>query len=223
MGMPTSDTVAMVVRRTAAALAVIVVGTYVIAILVLTGPTNALSIRAQGVTHAVMRPHLDQNWRLFAPTPVSDERGLLMRAWRAGEDAPTAWVDITSPAIASSRALGPFSPRTARVISSGLQMYFQPSPLQLLALEQAQRRGEPAPDHDDEELSPAQQRYMQRALDLLHRFAAHEAHSRWPRDVTEVQIRIVVHEFPSFSERARWDELGEVRTIDLERRAVGDA
>lgn len=189
-------------------------------ILVLTGPANPLSIRAEGIATILLRPHADQNWRLFAPNPISDERGMLIRAWTSNDPTPTDWFDVTSDAIADSKRAGPLSPRTARIISSGLQMYFQPTPLQVLAVDQSQRRGEPVPE--DQELSATEVEYRERALVLLHRFALNRATEHWGNDVQAVQIRLVVHEFPPFSQRSKWSDVGNVSTLDFLPRNTED-
>lgn len=71
-----------------------VVSVYGMSALVLAGPKTPLSFRLYPIVAGVMHPLFPQNWNLFAPDPVSEERGVLAQArCPGGEVGP--WVNIT--------------------------------------------------------------------------------------------------------------------------------
>lgn len=75
---------------------VLVAGWHLTAVTLASLPPNRYSAAAQPAT-AHLAPYFTQNWRLFAPNPVSSDRSVLVQgAWLDGETVrTTAWVDWT--------------------------------------------------------------------------------------------------------------------------------
>jgi hypothetical protein len=84
--------------RLAAVLVIILLGlTHVVAVTLAALPPNRYSENATGFT-SYLRPYFNQNWRLFAPNPISDDRNILVQgAYRASDGSvkTTDWIDWT--------------------------------------------------------------------------------------------------------------------------------
>jgi hypothetical protein len=77
---------------------VAIVGLHLVAVTLAALPPNRYSDAARGHT-TYLDPYFTQNWRLFAPNPISEDRSLLFQAaYTAADGAParTEWVDWTA-------------------------------------------------------------------------------------------------------------------------------
>ena len=80
------------------AVAVAIVGLHLAAVTLAALPPNRYSDAARGQT-AYLDPYFTQNWRLFAPTPISEDRSLRFQGAYVdadGRQARTPWVDWTA-------------------------------------------------------------------------------------------------------------------------------
>ncbi|NOW00300.1 DUF5819 family protein [Isoptericola chiayiensis] len=64
-------------------------------------PRNAISTALSGPLDRAMDPMFQQNWSLFAPTPINVANSLEVRALDV-ELAPTPWVDVTDLEISAN-------------------------------------------------------------------------------------------------------------------------
>lgn len=79
------------------AVVVTIVGLHLVAVTLAALPPNRYSDAARSHT-TYLNPYFTQNWRLFAPNPISEDRSLLFQAAyidQDGDPARTAWVDWT--------------------------------------------------------------------------------------------------------------------------------
>lgn len=79
-------------------MAVAIVGLHLVSVTLAALPPNRYSDAARNQT-AYLNPYFTQNWRLFAPNPISEDRSLLFQGAYIDEDgkpARTAWVDWTA-------------------------------------------------------------------------------------------------------------------------------
>lgn len=202
------------------------------------GPLNPIKLAWGDEITGYMTPYFEQNWSLFAPNPISEERGILVRARVTGEDGTvrtTPFADITNPAINAVHANRLFPSRHARLVSSGIQMLSWEDPVieryrQQLRERQEAHVDEPPPEHAagptpaepstndkstvEPPITPAEHRYRVRTERFLQTLASTESARRWGPEVVAVQIRLVRHEFPRFSQR-RSGETGPVTYEDL--------
>ncbi len=77
---------------------VAIVGLHLVAVTLAALPPNRYSDAARGHT-TYLDPYFTQNWRLFAPNPISEDRSLLFQAaYTAADGTParTEWVDWTA-------------------------------------------------------------------------------------------------------------------------------
>ena len=85
-------------RSTFIAVAVALVGLHLVSVTLEALPPNRYSEAVQDRT-AYVDPYFTQNWRLFAPNPIAEDRNLLFQgAYRAadGSVAETDWIDWTT-------------------------------------------------------------------------------------------------------------------------------
>lgn len=84
-------------RSSFIAVAVVLVGLHLVSVTLAALPPNRYSDAARGQI-AYLDPYFTQNWRLFAPNPIAEDRNLLVQGayLRAdGTPAQTEWVDWT--------------------------------------------------------------------------------------------------------------------------------
>jgi hypothetical protein len=201
-------------------------------------PLNPIKLEWGDEIACYMTPYFEQNWSLFAPNPISEERGMLVRARVTDVDGTirtTPFADITNPAIEAVHGNRVFPSRHARLVSSGIQMLSWEDPVieryrqtlrkrQEAQLEQPPPEraagptpAEPSPDGTspvEPPLTPPEQRYRARTERFLQTLASAESVRRWGPEVVAVQVRLVRHEFPRFSER-RSERTGLVTYEDL--------
>lgn len=193
-------------------------------------PLNPVSLDHNNLVNHYMAPLFQQNWQLFAPNPVNEERGLLVRARvrRAdGAITETAFHDFTSPLITDLHATRLFPPRKSRMVSNTMQLLGFRDPIadrlrrridDLRADELIDGAGAPGDDAAREPLplSPSEQHVYRTAVEVLRSVATEAARERWGDGVVEIQVRIVVHQFPPFSRRGDDPGVGELVVQDVE-------
>ena len=198
------------------------------------GPLNPIKLRWGDEITGYMTPYFEQNWGLFAPNPISEERGMLVRARVAGDDGvvrTTNFADITNPAVAAVHDNRLFPSRRARLVGSGIQMLSWEDPV-IQRYREKLRQGregsepeggagptpaEPSPTGTttvEPPMTPGEQRYRQRTERFIQALASAESVRRWGPGVVEVQVRLVRHRFPGFSER-RSQKTGLVTYEDM--------
>ncbi len=160
-------------------------------------------------------PFFAQNWQLFAPDPISEDTGLLLKARHRvdGRAVESRWIDITTPRVDRSQTLGGrvFPNRIHRMPGTLVQLasWEDPDLRRLRNRPDDDRRpGEVEEGTDDRPEQPADRLPISRTEagrrrsfeQFLRSLLSAEARSRFP-DVLAVRARLVVHEFPRFSER----------------------
>ncbi|MDM7884502.1 DUF5819 family protein [Curtobacterium sp. RHCKG23] len=181
-------------ERLCSAASVLVVCTYAVLALVLAGPVTPISFALAPVAHRI-EPWFSQSWQLFAPDPISEERGVLARVM-CGRRA-TGFVDITTPGISRSNSRRVFPSRESRVISNLLVQRFMEDPVSERLAEKNIER----PRQLDDEA----QRAQDEAEQLLARYAAQRIDCAKGSHPTAVQLRYVFHRFPGWSRRTAPD------------------
>lgn len=168
-------------------------------------PLNPATARVRPYVVELLAPHFTQTWTLFAPDPIADERGVVARA-QCSDGTVTEFQDVTSPFVQSAQSSRWFSPRSGRMISNGIQALLTVDPLL------AQLRSSP-----EAPVSPNEQRIRDRGKQVLERVSATMlAKNCAPYEVTSVQVRLVVHEFPRWSQRDQWQDVGKVTYHELD-------
>ncbi|MDQ3631091.1 MAG: DUF5819 family protein [Actinomycetota bacterium] len=196
-------------------------------------PLNAVKLRVADTVSAWMHPYFAQNWNLFAPQPINENRGMLVRARLREPDGKarvTRFLDITTPANREAQERRWWPSRRTRLVSGTLQMLTYEDPVALTIkqtrarLQREQGRDESAADGPDGQVqqglagippTSAERSYRLRALNLTARLATLEAAREFGDRVEAVQVRVVRHTFPRFSKRDHPDAAGDVGFEDL--------
>lgn len=185
------------------------------------GPVNPISLQFGREINSYTGRMFQQTWTLFAPTPINDERGLLIRARLRDEQGlllETEWHDITSGPIDRIHEQRLFPPRHSRIISNGIQLLGWRDPVVDRIREQL--IVQPMEDADDPRsrfpFSPAEERYLESMEEILRQIATVHARDRWGDGVEAVQVRLAVNEFPPFSRRREPDSADDISVTDFE-------
>ena len=166
-----------------------VVATFSANALVLAGPTTPIKFDV-GPAASLLNPHLSQNWQLFAPDPISDERGVVARLRCDGKE--TGWTDISSRAIARTQGSRFFPDRESRIVSNSLVERF--------AEDDISRRLE---SRGKKDLLPPDTVERSRAERVLARYAASQTAcpAGGAGTASAVQLRYVVRSLAPWSKR----------------------
>jgi hypothetical protein len=177
-------------------------------------PLNPLKLALQQPVLAYMQPFFAQNWHLFAPDPVRDSRVLTVSCRLRQPDGglvETPWADVSTP-LRQAKQANRFSPadRLERPQSGAVHAIFsQDETLQVL--QKHRREDDPEFDRLLEGLGRADQRQREEGLTVINRIASAHCDRLYGAGRTvEVRPRIVVLQFPRFSERLRPDEDGQL-------------
>jgi hypothetical protein len=171
---------------------------------VLAGPVTPIKFDV-GAVAALLNPHLSQNWQLFAPDPISDERGVVAKLRCGDED--TGWVDISSSSIARTQSSRFFPDRESRIISNALvERFGQDDITKRLATK------------DESDLVPADEASKRRAEQVLARYAARVAgcpsSDSAGRRPSAVKLRYVTRSLAPWSKRGDETAKGDPRVLD---------
>src|SRR5690606_29989680 len=177
---------------------------------VFVGPANAAKESLSTSLSSYMEPFFQQNWSLFAPTPISVEYSLWVRAWY-DEDTPTEWVDATQTEI-DGNILHSLAPSRAGIVSRRLAGYMRkqyreitPAERSILADHyptQAWDRMRERMTALDQHSSDARISYVLRLDRAMAAYATQFAWATWGRDgINFVEVKIVETRAPQFEGR----------------------
>ncbi|MET8954772.1 DUF5819 family protein [Streptomyces sp. NPDC004533] len=166
---------------------------------------------------SVTEPYLSQNWMLFAPDPLSDDRGILARV-KCGNGRVTGFYDVTRPYVARTQHDRFFPSRVDRLVSGTITQLDTPDPvLERLRNQEVEKKKRPVP------LLPAEKSSRNKAETFLARFSLSQLTDVCEGQPSAVQVRIYVHELPSWSQRKDSSARGNTRFEDLKWRNAGAA
>ncbi|GEA81925.1 DUF5819 family protein [Cellulomonas uda] len=191
-----------------------VLGTHLAVTALYVAPPNPLKYALQRPVNAWIQPFFEQNWQLFAPDPVRTDSGVLVRATtRDGED--TDFLTINAPYL-EARHHNPLPDRSYYTVSGVMHAFLMSRDA---AVEAAYPADPPAdlpillPDDELADVPAHTREAYEDTLRNLHDAAADAARRTWG-DVTRIQVRLVTHEFPRWSQRHD-DGLGEISHVTL--------
>lgn len=172
---------------------------------VLAGPVTPITFDV-GSAASILNPHFSQNWQLFAPDPISDERGVVARFRCGHSDSP--WIDITSTAIAETQSSRFFPPRESRIVSNALVERF--------AQDDVSKR---LVSRGKDDLLPEGDASAARAERLLARYAVLSGSCPFGENgghvsPSAVQLRYVTRALPPWSERGKESARGEPEVFE---------
>lgn len=179
-------------------------------------PLTPVKLRYYDAVSDYLEPYLAQNWMLFAPDPLADDRGILARA-RCGDGTVTDYYDVTTPAIRAVQDNRFFPPRVSRLISSTLQQINTSDPVLSRLRETEKEKKKPMLP-----LLPFEKTTRQQANRFLARYSLTKIPQACAGKTQSVQVRVYYHEMPPWSQRDKPTTAGKVSVQDLDWVKVGD-
>ncbi len=196
--------------------AVVVAGlVYFASAVVTTAPITPLTLVYGERANQFLSPYVSQNWQLFAPDPISEDRGIAAQV-RCADGSQSGFVDVTTPTVEAVHRSRFFPSRMSRVVSNGIMHVFLQDPFLLRFREDVAAGDAPETLPGLDELSPQERESRERGERTLHRFAAWALVDRCDEagEVVQVRLRYVIHRFPRWSEREQWQETGDVEVLE---------
>ncbi|MEU1278758.1 DUF5819 family protein [Streptomyces sp. NPDC005805] len=141
-------------------------------------------------------PYFSQNWQLFAPSPMSDDRGIIARA-TCGDGSVSEYYDVSAEAMAKVQDSRFFPSRDVRVVSAALQ--------NVTSSEELVRRVRQQQTNDKKPVLPPlpyEKVTEEEAVKTLSRYAYDRLPSACDGGPPQkVQVRMYVRQLPPWSKR----------------------
>ncbi|MFI7138690.1 DUF5819 family protein [Streptomyces massasporeus] len=140
-------------------------------------------------------PYFSQNWQLFAPTPISDDRGILARATCA-DGSVSPYYDVSARGVEKARSSRFFPSREVRIVDAHLQ--------NITSSEELLRRLRQQQTNDKKPMLPPlpyEKATEAEAVKGLSRYAYDQLPTACNGKAVKVQVRMYVHELPPWSKR----------------------
>ncbi|PZF81614.1 DUF5819 family protein [Jiangella anatolica] len=178
---------------------------------VFVGPDNAAKTTLGTTLTEYMQPYFQQEWSLFAPTPISVEYSLLVRGWYDA-NTPTEWVDVTQLEV-DGNILHSLAPSRAGIVTRRLAGNMRKQYRRITTQEQAVLAGnyhENAWERMEEAMlatpdpsSDARISYVLRLDRAMTAYATQFAWAWWGRDagIKYVEVQIQETRAPRFDDR----------------------
>jgi hypothetical protein len=158
-------------------------------------PYNPVKLRLYDETSSYLDPYFAQNWLLFAPEPLADDRGILARA-RCENGSVSNYYDVTTPHIRAVQEDRFFPSRISRLVTSNLQLVNDQDPiLDRLRSNEKKDRKPVVP------LTSYEKKTRNEAVQFLSRYALSQIPHACGGDIRSLQVRMYVHELPDWSDR----------------------
>ena len=169
-------------------------------------PANPVSQQFASATGLWMSPFFDQNWELFAPDPVSRDTGLLVRGTADGKELG-GFVDLSTAML--ERKLHNLVPDNLHYTVSSASHNLLSARQDLIRSDAVLAEFPEAADSGlflDKDLLDAGPEALRtaykRTVDAVVQLAIDGVRSESGVTPDAVQVRVVTHEFPRWSERA---------------------
>lgn len=190
-------------------------GIYIFSSLILTGPNNPIKVKWYSQIYNLMSPHFLQNWNLFAPDPVADDRGVLVKL-QCSDGSETPYIDITTPLIDEARSTRFFGSRELRIISNGIGKRFERDEL----IQEISKNSKK--DNAIHEIINNNRSINEDASEhLLSRYASLKLSNECSNGtIKATKLRFVIHAYPGWSDRKDWIKMGEITQWDTDWRYV---
>ncbi|MBB4159930.1 MULTISPECIES: DUF5819 family protein [Streptomyces] len=176
-------------------------------------PATPLKVRHFDEVKGYLNPYFAQNWMLFAPDPLADDRGVLARA-QCRDGSVTDYHDVTTTYVREAQESRFFPSRMSRLVSAPMQSINATDPL----LDRLREKHEDdiAKDRKDRKdgggevrLMPEEQKAQDNAVRFLSRYSLTQMPDACGGDPQRIQVRMYVRELPPWSKRNAPAKAGE--------------
>ncbi|MFD3804887.1 DUF5819 family protein [Streptomyces sp. NPDC058619] len=182
-------------------------------------PLTPMKIRYYNKVATYLEPYSAQNWMLFAPDPLSENRGILARA-QCRDGSVTSFYDVTAKYIAAAQSSRFFPSRMSRLVTGNMQQ-LSGSDAVLARLRESERTKNKA----ELPLMPHEKTSQQEALRFVSRYSLTQLPANTCGDGAppeQVQVRMYIQRLPPWSERHDPAAEGQVDAYDMEWMKAGD-
>ncbi|TPQ20780.1 DUF5819 family protein [Streptomyces sporangiiformans] len=180
-------------------------------------PTTPFKVRYFDQAKRYLEPYFLQNWMLFAPDPLADDRGVLARA-ECRDGQVTDYYDVTSRYVRTAQASRFFPSRMSRLVSAPMQSINATDPLLDKLRAKDKDRKEPVLP-----LLPQERLAQQEALRFLARYSLTQMPGACDGLPPErVQVRMYVRELPPWSKRNEPKGTDQVQVQDFKWIKAGE-
>ncbi|MET4640654.1 MULTISPECIES: DUF5819 family protein [Streptomyces] len=179
-------------------------------------PYTPMKLRYYDKVSDYLDPYFAQNWMLFAPDPLADDRGILARA-KCADGRVTEYYDVTSPYIHAAQDSRFFPSRMSRLVGSSLQSLYNSDPL----LDRV-RKSEKEKEKPVLPLMPYEKSSREDAVRFLSRYSMTQMPQACGGDPRSIQIRMYVRELPPWSKRDDPSAKDSISVQDFGWQKAGD-
>ncbi|MCX5172185.1 MULTISPECIES: DUF5819 family protein [Streptomyces] len=158
-------------------------------------PLSPAKVRYQETVNAYMQPYFAQTWLLFAPDPLTDDRGIVARA-RCADNTVTKDYDVTTPYIKDVQDSRFFPSRMSRLVTGPVQEINNSDELLNRLRNDSQNDKKPLLP-----LMPHEKRSQSATVTYLSRYSLTQMPQACDGDVQAVQVRMYIHQLPPWSKR----------------------
>ncbi len=199
----------IVVRRAALLIGAALLGAYFLVASFSQMPLNPVKVKYYDRVNHVTQPYLAQNWMLFAPNPLADDRGILARA-KCQDGSVTGFYDVTHAYVKQTQADRFFPSRIDRLVTGTITQLDNGDPiLQRLRDSEKEKKKPEIP------LLPFEKTSREQAEIFMSRYSLTQMPSACGGTPAAMQVRVYVHEFPPWSKRKDHTAKGTTNYLDL--------
>ncbi|GAB3953419.1 DUF5819 family protein [Streptomyces sparsus] len=177
-------------------------------------PLSPAKLRYYDTVSGYLDPYFTQNWMLFAPDPLMDDRGILARA-KCMDGNVTDYHDVTTPFVEQVQDSRFFPPRMSRVVTASVQQLSNGDELLMRLRKEARNDKKPVMP-----LMPHEKQSQADAITFVSRFAMDHMPTTCGGHPVKVQIRMYIHELPPWSKRNNPKTEGKVEVQDFPWRST---
>ncbi|QRX91155.1 DUF5819 family protein [Streptomyces noursei] len=178
-------------------------------------PLTPVKLRFLSFVNNYLQPYQTQNWRLFAPNPLSENRGILARG-RCANGKTTEFYDVTSRYIEAAQNSRFFPSRMSRLVTGNvLQLSGGDPVLDELREQQKTLHKRPLPE------TPLEKKNRKETVTFLSRYSLTQMPQMCGGRPDEVQVRVYVEKMPPWSKRNDPKARSETKIQDMDWVKVG--
>ncbi|MEV6655302.1 DUF5819 family protein [Streptomyces sp. NPDC051219] len=178
-------------------------------------PLSPAKVRYEETVSSYLEPYFAQNWMLFAPDPITDDRGILARA-KCSDGSVTDFYDVTHPHIKAAQDSRFFPSRMSRLVTNGLQAISNHDELMNRLRQNSLNEKKPLIP-----ATPFEKSSRDETITFLSRYSMGQMPTPCgDGQPSEIQVRMYIHQLPPWSQRKSPKAEGKVEVEDFAWRKV---